>query len=101
MNLAIHTSTQDSGTRPVERLGFDMLRAIVAARRSASTTARALATAASRPSAASGGEPGAGRHVSMDLLSGRAGHGHGPMGGAFADHDGCVHPPAIKGELHE
>lgn len=105
MNLAIHTPGQDSGARAVERVGFDMLRAILAARQAGSATVRALSAAQAPAHDLPGHDP---QTTTMALLSGRrstAESGQYPdrattMGGAFSVRCASGHPVGNEGELH-
>ena len=98
MNQLIPNQMGDSATHSVERVGFDVLRAIVSARQAGSATVRALSQAQSV--AAPNGTPSAAQDASMALLSGRKDHGGAMMGGAFAPHFAGDHPFAKQGESH-
>ena len=100
MNLAIHITGQDSGARPVERVGFDMLRAMVCARQAGTATVRALTAAHAIHGAASDHGVTDTKTTTLALLNGRRTAGNTLMGGAFADHVVCGHPVGNEGELH-
>jgi len=107
MEYVIQPKGQDSGARPVQQVGFDMLRTMIAARQSSCATVRALTIVSPATGAAHGliqgltqGEDAALASDSMALLTGRRASSVATMGGAFADHFAIAHPFVKEGESH-
>ena len=69
----------DSTLSPIERIGFDMIRAIVTMRQSSSATAKAIASSEASPATDAISAPIA----AVDLLNGRRGQGDSGNAGAF------------------
>jgi hypothetical protein len=99
MEITAQPHGQDPGVRPVDQVGFDMLRSVFAARQASTTTVRALSSVQASGTGSTSSSDSA-PVASLTLLTGRRQASSGPMGGAFADHSGKGHPVAKHGELH-
>lgn len=92
----------DSLARPVERVDFDMIRAIIGARQSASATARAAAAGDDGAVHADGGRHPESLGGVMQLLAGRNADRHSSGTGPFSVNYHCNHDDElrIEGETH-
>ena len=92
----------DSLARPVERVDFDMIRAIIGARQSASATALAVVASDGDAAVHDTAAPRESLMRVMHLLAGRTRSDAGPTRGAFAVDYGANHDDKlrIEGEIH-
>lgn len=95
MEFIIQPNGQDPGVQPVEQVGFDMLRTLVAARQASSPTVRALQNARACNDTGDTVRP-----ASMALFTGRRQDVSHVNGGSFANRFADAHPFAIEGESY-
>lgn len=97
MNWQTLQHPDDSDVRPVERLSFDILRALLANRQASSPTVRALSGQSASTNAAQS-EPMTGR---LQLLAGHTGSpAIAQAAGAFFSARGGDQPVLTQGERH-